>query len=117
MNVFDPIILFVILGVFFLGLGVNYAYQIKHTPVNAGYTVLSVVTGFGMIFIGIILILFALSSFGLVAVEAIILLVYTLLIVGALFGGPMFVIQLLKKRKADKSVNTIQEEHDFSKKL
>ena len=115
MDIFNPVILFIVLALFFLTQGVNYAYQIKHTPVNAGWTVLSVVTGFGMIFSGIMLILFALSGFGLVTIKAIILFIYTLLIVGGLFGGPMFVIQLLKKREADKTIKDIKDNHDFNR--
>ena len=115
MDIFNPIILFVVLGVFFLGQGMVYAYQIKHTPVNTGWTVLSVATGFGLIYSGIILITLALSSFGLVAVETATLFIYALLIVGILFGGPMFITQLSKKRTADKTIKDIKDNHDFTK--
>lgn len=99
--------LITILIVFLLGLGINYALQILHSPTESGWTWSQVVTGVGMIILGVLLILSVLG----IPIEII-----TIVLIGVtvLLGGPMAVLQAYKKWLADQKVNDIHEKKDFT---
>lgn len=99
--------LITILIVFLFGLGINYALQILHSPTESGWTWSEVVTGFGMIILGTLLILSILNI--PIEVPAIVLIGVT-----ALLGGPMAALQFYKKWRADHKTNDIHEKKDFT---
>lgn len=102
------------LAVFLNLQGWIYALQIFHTPSAPGYTWESVATGVSMIALGIgfaLTLLFFSNEITLANLLAV------PIVVVALLGGPMALLQIVKKTKSNKAVNTIENKHDFTNKL
>lgn len=100
------------LGLFLHLIGWNYAFQILFTPTDPGWTVLSVVTGLGIIIIGEIAIAAILYQ-----VKPLDLVWFVVILIGgvALVGGPMFAVQIWKKYHNHKHSNHIKKEQDFTR--
>lgn len=108
----NTLIIFVILGIFIHLGGWVFAIQIYHTPTEPGWTWSSVGTGTWMIAISEIIALILLYHFNLLEPLYLIIVPISAL---ALLGIPMAAAQIYKKWRANKKINKINTEHDFTR--
>lgn len=97
------------LSLYLLGQGIIYGWQIRVTPVEPGYTWLSVATGTLMVAAGQMFAIFVLYHFGRPDLAILVPPIGLLLL-----GVPMAAFQIFKKWQINRKKDEIKEKRDFA---